>query len=315
MNLIRKNKTKGILAIGILMLSLSLQLAAGATDHRTNKTYKINNSLSVIPEKYFDNKPRQYESSFAISPDEVLYKLRQKQTLTLVDVRNSEDFERLHVRASLNIPLYAVKSKAFLKSFPLVLINEGFQYSLLENECRRLKDGGFKVLILDGGIAGWAEQGNVLVGDIFALEELHMISPQEFFRERDSENILAIDIAPVQSEFSQQLMPYSKHLPITSEPAEWARKLDRIIAGHQNQPFLSILVFDETGDGYDRARKLCAGRHVNVFFLQSGIAGYKRYLENLELSWTPRDSRIKTNKPCKICGEEIEESVMTETSD
>ena len=315
MKLIRKNKSKRILTISVLVLAFSLQVAAGATEARTNRTHKTYNSISAISEKLFIHKPKQNESSFAVSPDELLYKLRQTQTLTLVDVRSAEDFERLHIRGSLSIPLYAIKTKVFLKSSPLVLINEGFQYALLENECRQLKDGGFKVLILDGGVTGWAQQGNAVVGDLFALEELQMISPQKYLREKDSESVLAIDIAPVQTEISRQLMPYSKHLPIAVEPGEWAREFDRILTSHKDQSFLSILVFNETGDGYDRANKILAGRSVNVFYLQSGVAGYKRYLADLTLTWLPRDSRIKTNKPCKICGEKSDKRVITQAPD
>ena len=107
-------------------------------------------------------------------------------------------------------------------------------------------------------------------------------------------------------------MPYSKHLPVSAEPGEWARKLDRIIASHKNQPFLSILVFNETGDGYGRANKILADLSLNAFYLQGGVAGYKRYLEDLMLSWLPRDSRIKTNRKCGTCVKEIEENIITD---
>ena len=90
------------------------------------------------------------------------------------------------------------------------------------------------------------------------------------------------------------------------------KKLNRIIADHKNQPFLSVVVFNETGDGYDRANKILAGLEVNTFYLQGGVAGYKRYLEDLLLSWLPRDSRIKTNRKCRTCVKEIEENIITE---
>ena len=218
----------------------------------------------------------------------------------------------MHIPGSLNIPLHAVKTKVFLKSFPIVLINAGFHYSPLETECRKLKDMGFKVFILDGGLPAWKRKGSRLVGDLFALEEMQVVSPQVFFREKDCENTLVIDISPVQTEISRQLMPYSKHIPVSAEPGEWFRKLNRIIADHKNQPFLSIVVFNETGDGYDRANKILAGLGVNAFYLQSGVAGYKRYLEDLMLSWLPRDSRIKTNRKCRTCVKEIEENIITE---
>ena len=75
-----------------------------------------------------------------------------------------------------------------------------------------------------------------------------------------------------------------------------------------------ILVLNETGDDYDRVKKTIAGLSVNAFYLQSGMVGYKRYLEDIMLSWVPRDDRIKTDKPCEICSQEIEESLTTDAT-
>jgi hypothetical protein len=173
-------------------------------------------------------------------------------------------------------------------------------------------DLGYSAFILDGGLPAWKRKANRLAGDLFALDEMQMVSPHVFFQEKDCENTLIIDISPVQTKSSRQLMSYSKHLPVPADPGEWARKLDRIITSHKNQPFLSVLVFNETGDGYDRANKLLAGLDINVFYLQGGVAGYKRYLEDIVLSWLPRDSRIKTNSGCRACSKEIEENIITE---
>ena len=96
-------------------------------------------------------------------------------------------------------------------------------------------------------------------------------------------------------------MPFSKHLPIPAEAGEWARKIERIIASHKSQPFFSILVFNEPGNGYGRANKILTGLDLNVFFLQGGVAGYRRYLKDLRLSWQPLDRRIKTSRKCGTC--------------
>ena len=124
-------RSKSLLITTVLILGLSIQVPAAAGNHGTNRTNETYYSISEIPEKLYNRKPKQHESSFAISPDAVLYKLKQKQKITLIDVRNPEDFARLHIPGSLNIPLYAVKTKVFLKSFPIVLINAGFHYSPL----------------------------------------------------------------------------------------------------------------------------------------------------------------------------------------
>jgi rhodanese-related sulfurtransferase len=312
MKLIIALRSKSHLIIAALILGLSIQAHAAEGNDGTHKAHETYNSFSVIPEKLFNPKPKQRESAFAISPDRLLSKLKQKQPLTLVDVRNTDDFQRLHIPGSLNIPLYAVKTKVFLKSFPMVLINEGFQHSLLESECRQLKDMGFDVLILDGGVTAWAQKGNALVGDLFALEDMQMISPQVFYREKDRQNVLVIDISPVQLEISKQLMPYSIHLPIPGEQGQWAPVLGRLTDSHRTPPFLSILVLNQTGDGYDRAKKIFAGLSVNAFYLQSGMVGYQRYLEDIMLSWVPRDDRIKTEKPCEICSQIVGEKLVTD---
>ena len=96
-------------------------------------------------------------------------------------------------------------------------------------------------------------------------------------------------------------MPHSKHLPVPEEPGNWAQKLDQTIASHKNHAFLSILLVSHTGDGYERANKLLADLDLNVFYLQGGVVAYKNYIEDLMLSWQPRQNRIKTSRKCGTC--------------
>ncbi len=111
----------------IILIGLSANVSAAETV-----------SISKIPEELIARKLKKHDPSLAISVEAVRYKLKRNQKLTLVDVRSRQDFERLHIPGSINIPLYAVKTKTYLKSAPVVLVNEGFRYVELENECRRL---------------------------------------------------------------------------------------------------------------------------------------------------------------------------------
>ena len=304
-------RSKSLLITAVLVLGLSFQAPTAAenfTSYKSNETY---NSISAIAQVLVNRTLKQPDASFAISPDAVIYGLEQKQRLTLIDVRTPEDFERLHIPGSLNISLQAVKTKDFLKSFPVVLINEGFQYNPLQSECRKLTALGFKAFILDGGLIAWERKGGRLVGDLFELQDMKTVSPRILLQAKNYETTLVIDISPVQTEIAKQLMPYSKHIPVAAEPAVWFGEFKRIITVHKNQPFLSVVVFNENGDGYDRAVKILTGQGVNAFYLQGGVAGYKKYLEDLMLSWLPRDSRIKTNRKCRTCGEEIKEKIIT----
>ena len=308
-------KSKSLLITTALILGLSIQAPAASGNDRTNKSYESYHHISKIPAQLIKRRPKQLDDSLSITPVALLHKLKQKQKIALIDVRNPEDFERMHIPDSLNIPLYAVKTKVFLKRFAIVLVNEGFCHAQLVKECRHLRELGFKAFILDGGLAAWECHGNRLVGDLFALEEIRLISPQILFQEKDYENTLVIDISPIQTKLSKQLLPDSKCLPLPAEPGCWARKFGRTIASHKNKPFLSILFVSQTGDGYDRVNKILADLDLNVFYLQGGLAAYKNYIEDLMLSWRPRQNRIKTSRKCGTCLNVLEKDNFTEVGE
>jgi hypothetical protein len=52
--------------------------------------------------------------------------LKKKHDVTLVDVRDRDCFERFRIPRSIHVPLYAVKTKGFLKERFLVLVHEGY---------------------------------------------------------------------------------------------------------------------------------------------------------------------------------------------
>ena len=145
--------SKRILIATALILGLSIQAAAAAENNSANKTDEFYNRISKIQEKIIKCRSKQHDASLAISPDTVLYKLKQKEKIVLIDVRNQEDFARLRIPGSINLPLHVVKTKFALESFFIVLVNEGFNHTPLEKECRHLRDLGFKTFILDGGLA------------------------------------------------------------------------------------------------------------------------------------------------------------------
>jgi len=258
-------------------------------------------SPSKIPDELIARQLKTHDPSLAISVEAVLYHLKRNQPLTLVDVRRRPDFERLHIPGSLNIPLYAVKAKTYLKSMPVVLVNEGFNYSELQTECRRLGERGFKVSILDGGLPAWYRKGGQLTGDLLALDERKAVSPQAFFRAKDYENTEAVDISINRSDASNRLFPYAKHIPILPESNGSIPELKRLYK--RSNPFQSIVILNETGEQYARAEKLLNRMGIESFYLQGGIAAYQKYLDGLMLSWKPRDSRMKTVGNCKPCGE------------
>jgi rhodanese-related sulfurtransferase len=283
-------------SITIILIGFSRNISAAETA-----------SLSKFPNEFITRSLKKHDASLAISVEAVLYKLRQNQAFTLVDVRSRPDFERLYIPGSVNIALFAVKTKTYLKSTPVVLVNDGFRYAELEDECRRLAERGFKVSILDGGLPAWQRKGGQLTGDLFALDEMKCVSPPDFFREKDYRNTLVIDISPARSEASSRLIPYAEHIPGLAGNGASAVELRKLIAKNKNKPFQSVVIFNETGQQYEKVEKFMSRMGIEAFNLKGGLAGYQKYLEGLPLSWKPRDSRMKTVSNCKPCGEKAEE--------
>lgn len=138
--------------------------------------------------------------AYAIAVDAVMQRLQEQQDLFLVDVREERQFVQVRIPGSLNIPLFAVKTKAFLKTKPVVLIDEGYRPHHLEETCVQLTQAGFEAHFLFGGLnawRAWSAKFNLppLQGDVFAQKALNTMPPRALFAERGGEYWLLIDVS------------------------------------------------------------------------------------------------------------------------
>lgn len=260
----------------------------------------------AVPAGLTRHAPGQYDVSFAISVKSALYKLRQNQSVTLIDISSRQDFERLRIPGSMNIPLHFIKTKPFLKSESIVLVHAGFGYSRLIAECRRLNALGFQISILDGGLPAWHRKGGRLFGDLLALNDMRAISPRELLPEKSYGDVLLIDVSPDQTAESIRTLPQAVHLPNLIDSASSQDRLQQIIKDRRNQPFQSLLVVSRMGEGYAEVKRMLDIKRINAFYLQGGLSAYEQYLENLALSWKSRESRTRSLSNCKRCGEKPE---------
>ena len=256
-----------------------------------------------IPPELITRKLRKRDPAFAISVESVLRKLNKKEEIVLVDVRNREEFEKISIPGSINIPLFAVKTKTFLKHKPLVLINEGCYYNPLERECKRLSDSGFTaVRILNGGLNPWRQKGGALNGDIFAQKELNKISSQIFFEEKNDENWVVIDVSKSKNQETLYLIPQVIAIPFIDNAGKFVLSIKRVMEKHEKSFFLCFLILNENGEQYEKIEKLIEKAGLrNVFYLKEGLMGYKGFLKRQALMWQPKDSSRKTLKKCPSC--------------
>jgi len=256
-----------------------------------------------IPPELINRKLRKRDPAFAISVESVLRKLKKKEEITLIDVRNREEFEKFRIPGSINIPLFAIKTKTFLKRKPLVLISEGYHHGPLERECKRLRDSGFTaVWVLNGGLNVWREKGAPIDGDVFAQKELNKMPAQVFFEEKNDENWLVIDVSKPKNQETLYLIPQAISIPFADDARKFVSSIKRVMEKHEKTPFLCFLILNENGEQYEKIEKLIEEAGLrNVFYLKEGLMGYKGFLKRQALMWQPKEHSRKTLKKCPSC--------------
>jgi len=254
-----------------------------------------------LNKKDFSSTVKKRNPAFAISAAAVFHKLKENQSITLIDVRGKDQFEAVHIPGSINIPLYAVKTKTYLKSTPLILINEGYHYEPLERECAYLRKAGFQAWILFGGLYSWRQKGGLLQGDHFKQGELNKVPPPIFFTERAYEDWIIIDMAPTKNAKASSLIPRSTHIPFSNKTAVFTATLQKTIAQRKGNPLRSLIFFNEKGEGYDTVERVLHKADYEVFFLKGGLEAYNRFVTNLALIRQARENAKRTIKRCINC--------------
>jgi rhodanese-related sulfurtransferase len=246
-------------------------------------------------------------SQFGISTKSVLWKVKEKQELVLIDIRNNKDFEKFRIPGSVNIPLFAIKTKTFLKAKPLVFINERFSHKQLESECEVLAKSGFTVSTLNGGLYQWKQEGGPMEGDVFAQRELNKISPQTFFVEQTQGNWVLIDISQSEKPGGHPKNVHRIHIPYRNNPEGFISELKAAVRNHAGRDCSSILLCDEDGKKYDAIEKRVQQAGVtNVLYLKGGFEGYKVFEQQQGSSRQGENDAgkrktVRVNKGCKSC--------------
>jgi|GEM_PF-3478703 len=256
-----------------------------------------------IPPELIARKLKKRDPEFVISVTSVLRKIKNKEETILIDVRNHQKFEKFRIPGSINIPLFAIKTKVFLKSKPLILVNEGYNHVRLEQACRRLKKSGFaEVRILNGGLNVWKQNGGPLNGDIFTQKALNKVPPHVFFEEKNDTDCLMIDVSETKNSEVQYLIPQALAIPLADNSREFISNIRKATDSPQRTPFSSVVIFNQSGEQYGKVETLIQKTELkNVFYLKDGLNGYKTFLQRQALIWQANNHSKKKLKKCAHC--------------
>lgn len=256
---------------------------------------------SATPTRLPEGKLEKHHPAFALSVASLLQQSDEKQDFLLVDVRKKSDFEKLSIPGSINIPLFAVKTKTFLKSKSLVLVDEGYHYRKLERECENLRKLGFKVWHLNGGLYLWSRNGGSLKGDVFAGKDLNRIPAPTFLEEKDYAHWVVIDISPADDSDNPPLFPGAVSLPYSNGSKRFLRRFKEALATFGQNPSLTVIIVDENEEQYDRIERLLEEADYSIFFLKGGLEGYQQFSKQQTVIRQAKDNSKKSVKRCANC--------------
>ena len=268
------------------------------TEEVKNTIQKKDTTSIDFPAELLNRSLIERNPDFYIAPEVVLEKFRKNEVI-LVDVRGKDDFNKFRIPGAISIPAFGIKNNPLLKSKNLILTNEGYCYTHLERECKSLKEAGFTVLILDGGLNAWRRIGGPIEGEVFPQDELNKVPPQAFFEEKNYKHWIVINIS---QSSAQDLIPGVVSIPSSKDSKSFLSAINKVVRENKNDQFSSILIATQNGDGYDQIETLI--RHIqfgNIFFLKGGIEGYEDFLKDQILVWKHgKTGTIKTNR-CARC--------------
>jgi rhodanese-related sulfurtransferase len=243
---------------------------------------------------------RIYDPALAATPAATMFGLKDKK-ITLIDVRARAKFEQYHIAGSLNIPLHAIQSKGYLKSKPVVLVNEGFVIGPLAETCRALNQSGFKAAVLAGGLMAWKHKGGKLIGDPFAQNQMNHITPLIFDREKASGGLLIVDASGPAGSPNKRLAPDARYFTFPEDRKE-TQALKKAIKAAGTDPFARLVVFTSTGERNNRIQRRLARAGIHeVYFLEGGLQAYEKHLQYIQMAKRPAAERKVTTGGCRRC--------------
>jgi len=261
-----------------------------------NNQQGLNSSL--LPKSSFQlssSEYQQWQSRCLLDASEVKKKIAKN--FVIIDVRDQTVYQNGHIAGSLNIPLYQVKTKSYLKNKRVILVNEGYDRKSLVLACRQLRQSGFKnIYVLKDGLPGWQK----LFGKIDHRNQdsaRNTIPSNILFHERESRDWLVLYMARKKK---TRLKQYFKSIIYTKNIGN-INTIKRLIKKQQSRlkSEFSIVVVDAAGDNNKGFNSLYqALQRPDVFYLRGGLKAFEKFVKNQYAMLSKREFVLQKPKSC-----------------
>lgn len=245
-------------------------------------------------------------SSTAVTGNDCLVSTRAfRQALenpdaVVVDIRNPEDYRRFHIEGSLNIPLHAIKTKAFLKERRLLLVGDVVSDVAIRVACEHLANEGFAGLsALDGGMPSWVLGKGEIVGSTPHPAELLSVSPAQHLAAEGERPWLVVSDEGLSKQADIVLAAYGA-IAWDGSPKDMATRLGKMRQADAADRQAGLLLLGSstiTAAVVDELAQLLPDRRMR--YMEDGTNAYRSFLNIHAAQQQRRPGSALTSKRCK----------------
>ncbi|HEB86002.1 MAG TPA: rhodanese-like domain-containing protein [Gammaproteobacteria bacterium] len=221
-------------------------------------------------------------------------------SVTVIDVRSRENYERSHLPGSLNIPSYSIKTKAFLKSKSLVLIDDGVSVASLLAVCDSLKISGFNnVTVFGDGVHVWRKltANNT---DFKLKQDMRKLTPKQFVSVKNEYQWLIVSLDENMDDIKKDF-ERSRVISYSSRGAVFARKLDQTFASGSPAGDRRLLFVSRDGAGSAEIDSGALKAYSNsMYYLAGGLKAYREYVKTRSALLVRANAKPRQEKGCGI---------------
>ena len=228
--------------------------------------------------------------------------LENPLSVLVVDVRGEEAYRKGHAPGAMELPLFAVKGKSFLRDRTVVVMDEGWGRAAAEVRRLRAEEGMSQLWLWPGGLVAWRDMGGAVEGDgPFDADRLppETVDPIAQMREW-----LVVDAGAPREGVAEALAmpPGTIRIPFRrGEEAAFREALDREL---EAADALFVLIGTESGIEAADVANIGSALACGVFHLRGGWAEWRRWLEIMVKSQKGLEANIRESHrqaPCRTC--------------
>lgn len=203
----------------------------------------------------------------------------QKTSVLLIDSRQPDAFAQAPLTGALNLPLFELKTKPFLKDQNVVVVLDTWRSATVAETCQALHDAGLKARFLNGGLSAYLQRHGWLPGALPAQRASRHTAPAVAFADAAYAGWTLVDLSGKAGEKS-----LSRHFPQRWEPAQGKaapslrqQLLARSKNQAQNRRFVIVPANARDEAVLDNA---LSGLATPYTFLDSGVEGFRQFLQS-----------------------------------